>query len=275
MDEISVSLISVSASSDRKSNISNAIESIHRSKDRGAKWIFLPEMFSFHGPYDLLWDAAEEEDGPLNSLLSKTARDLDITLFAGSVPERSPDKTTKKVFNTQYVFSSSGQVIAKYQKIHLFNLKDPSGKPLYCESDGFLAGSSHTVFEHEGWRIALATCYDLRFPQMFAAMTKSRPVDLIVLPAAFTLQTGAYHWHLLNRARAVENLCYLVAANQVGTHSPGKSSFGHSLVVDPWGTIIGDGGSSVGTIHSSIDKSKISKCRTQLPVLDNRRSDTY
>jgi deaminated glutathione amidase len=274
-EKISVSVVSVTATPDKKANLDNVFAKAEQAVRDGASWVALPEMFAFHGPYTELWENAEFERGPLNDRLSEFARRHSIVLFAGSAAERPEASTSGKVYNTQYVFGRNGESIAKYRKTHLFNLKDATGKPLYCESDGYLAGDTCSTVSIDGWKVGLATCYDLRFTGFFEALTKSAPLDCIVIPSAFTYQTGMYHWELLLRARAVENLCYVVAPNQVGIHSPGKQSFGHAMIIDPWGTKLADTGHLQGSVNSTMTRERIQVCRGQLPALNNKRPELY
>lgn len=274
-EKIRVGVVSVTATSDKKHNVENIFTRAEEVVRDGASWVAFPEMFAFHGPYNDLWDNAEFEDGPLNRRISDFARNHGVVVFAGSVGERPSGSNSGKVYNTQYVFGRKGETIAKYRKTHLFNLKDPSGKPLYCESDGYLAGDSLVTLTVDGWKVGLATCYDLRFTGVFSALAKNGPLDCLIIPAAFTHQTGMYHWELLLRARAVENLCYVVAANQVGVHSPGKQSYGHGMIVDPWGTTIADTGHLQGVAVGSMCLDRIKTCRGQLPAIDNKRPELY
>jgi predicted amidohydrolase len=273
--EIFAGLVSMTANSDKKRNIEKAMSGARDVVSRGADWVCLPEMFAFHGSYESLWENAEFEDGSLNEQLSTFARDHKVILFAGSVAERPPGSLDGKVFNTQYVFGRDGSILAKYRKTHLFNLIGPKGEPLYCESDGYLAGSETITLDVDGWRVGLATCYDLRFPEFFASLAKPAALDCLMIPSAFTLQTGMYHWITLLKARAIENLCYVTAANQVGTHSIGKTSYGHALVVDPWGTVIADTGNTEGCALARLSKGQIAAYRAQLPALNNRRPEIY
>lgn len=274
-ETINASVISVTATADKKANIENAFTRAEEAVRMGASWVALPEMFAFHGPYHELWSHAEFENGPLNQRLSDFARRHGVIVFAGSVGERPEGSTGGKIYNTQYVFGRKGELLGKYRKTHLFNLKDTDGKPLYCESDGYLAGDTLTTLTIDGWKVGLATCYDLRFPGLFSSLLKAGPLDCIVIPAAFTHQTGMYHWELLLRARAVENLSYVVAPNQVGTHSPGKQSYGHAMIIDPWGTKIADTGHVEGVATAPLTKARIKTCRAQLPAIDNKRPEIY
>lgn len=274
-EKIRVAVISITATADKHANIETAMTKAEEAVGDGASWVALPEMFSFHGPYGELWENAEFADGPLNARLSEFARRHGVILFAGSVAERPEGSIGGKVYNTQYVFGRRGELLSKYRKTHLFNLKDSNGNPLYCESDGYLAGDSLISLSIEGWRVGLATCYDLRFPGYFGALTTPSPLDVIVIPSAFTMQTGMYHWELLLRARAVENLCYVIAPNQVGMHSPGKQSYGHGVIIDPWGTTLADTGHLPGVALASISSERLNLCRAQLPAIDNRRPELY
>jgi predicted amidohydrolase len=274
-ETVRVAIISITATSDKEKNIEKAFAAAREAVHEGAAWVVLPEMFAYHGPYSDLWQNAEFPDGPLNQRLAAFARDHNIVLFAGSVAERPEGSAKGKVYNTQFIFGRTGNLLAKYRKTHLFNLKDSHGQSLYCESDGYLSGSELVSLKVDGWHIGLATCYDLRFPGVFERLARNGRLDCLIIPAAFTFQTGAYHWELLLRARAVEQLCYVVAPNQVGLHSPGKQSYGHGLIVDPWGTTIADTGHLPGLAIATIKKDCIMACRNQLPALDNRRPELY
>jgi len=274
-DTIYASVVSVTATTDKQANLENIFARAEEAVRTGSKWISLPEMFAFHGPYNELWNNAEFEDGPLNNRLSEFARRHGVVLFAGSVGERPEGSQDGKIYNTQYVFGRKGELLAKYRKTHLFNLMDQTGKALYCESDGYLSGDTLKTVTVDGWRVGLATCYDLRFPDLFGALARTGPLDCLVIPAAFTLQTGMYHWEVLLRARAIENLCYVVAANQVGTHSPGKQSYGNAMIIDPWGTPLANTGHMEGVAVAPMSKSRIKACRGQLPAIDNKRPEIY
>lgn len=292
---ISVAVISLTSTDNVEKNIATAESMVQAAAVRGASWVVLPEMLGFMGPYDKHHDhgvhdadldkATHKAATAAKTLprLSKLAQSLKIILFAGTLAERPADnimgmwqgKEVKKVFNTLYVIGRDGSVLTKYQKIHLFNLTDHLGQPLYCESDGFVPGDSLVSLDIDGFHVGLAICYDLRFPELFRKLARSKPVDTFVIPSAFTLQTGMDHWELLLRARAVENQCYVIASNQTGTHSPGKQSFGHSMVIDPWGHKLCDTGDAVGTATASLTKHRIAEVRGRLPAISNMRNDLY
>ncbi len=271
---------------DKAANLATAEQLIADAAHAGAQWVLLPELFTYHGPYPDLWAAAETEDGPLNQRLATLARQHNIVLFAGSVPERPSDqeaksidlissKGHKKVFNTAYVFGRDGQKIAKYRKVHLFNLNDAQRGLNYCESDGYLSGNDTTRTEIDGWKIALCICYDLRFTGFFGKLATPDVPDIIVIPSAFTKTTGEAHWELLLRARAVEWQSYVIAANQVGEHAPGKQSFGHSMIIDPWGEKLADTGAKAGFVLATLDPRRLDEVRSRLPAIVNRRQDLY
>ncbi len=278
--------ICMTSTEDKQRNIDDALRWVERAAARGADWVLLPEVFAYHGPYDQIHAMGEIEGGPLSDRLAATAKRLNICLFAGSFGEHAApgelaeaDETGRlghrRVFNTCYVFDRQGQRVAKYRKTHLFNLYSPKGEALYCESDGFLAGAEPVSFELDGFRVGLAICYDLRFPSYFERLAKDGPLDVIVLPSAFTLQTGMDHWELLLRARAVEQQCYVLASNQVGDHGPGRSSYGHSMVIDPWGYVVANTGGTQGLACAEAYRSRIQSVRDRLPALSNRRPELY
>jgi predicted amidohydrolase len=286
MKPITLAVVCMTSGPDKVKNIDSAVSYIREAAAKGADWVQLPEMFTFHGPYARAYEQAELEDGPLNQTLSALAKELGIVLFAGTVGERAdadnfPKEALlnkngdKKIFNTSYVFNRDGTLLAKYRKTHLFNLYDESGKPKYCESDGYLAGKMPVSFTVDGYRVALSICYDLRFSQFYAKLSEQGAPDIIAVPSAFTKGTGRYHWELLLRARAVEHQAYVFAANQIGEHEPGKESFGHAMIVDPWGTTLGNTGDSAGIALAPASKETLSEMRAKLPVLINRRPEIY
>jgi predicted amidohydrolase len=276
-----VAAISMTSCPNREANIEQAFQAMEKSAALGAHWILLPEIFNYFGPYKDLYANAEEEGGALFTRISAFAKKHDVVVFAGTVtekpkgPEQKNDKGESRVYNTLYVFDRNGEMIGKYRKTHLFNLLASDGKPLYCESDGFIPGDELKAIDVDGFRVGLSVCYDLRFPEMFLALAKDRPLDVIVMPSAFTQQTGMDHWEVLLRARAIEQQCYVYAANQVGLHYEQKVCYGHSMIVDPWGIKIADSGATAGIALGEISKKRIAQVRAQLPALKNKRRDLY
>ena len=280
---VTLGTICLNSTDDRERNFSKALALVDKAAERGCDWILLPELFSYMGPYDKLWDNAFDDSSPEIRKLSDSAKKHGVVLFAGSVGERPATdvwgewegKKVRRIYNTSYVFGRNGETLAKYRKIHLFNLKDGDGRKLYCESDGFLPGDAVSSITVDGYRVGLCICYDLRFSGMFQKMQSGPLIDVLVAPSAFTLQTGMDHWELLLRSRAVENQCYVFSANQTGVHSPGKQSYGHSMVIDPWGHALCDTGDSEGFAQTIMDPARIAFVRGRLPVLNNLRADLY
>lgn len=278
--------ISLTSGPNKEENIDRAFALVRKAAELGADWVQLPEMWPFMGSYDDIYKMAELEGGPLHASLADLARQLGIVLIAGTVGERPDldhlpesekvnDLGQKKVFNTTYVFGRDGQTLAKYRKIHLFNLLGEDGRPRYSESAGYIAGNKPVTVTIEGWRLGLTICYDLRFPELYDYLGKESSPDVLAVPSAFTKMTGAAHWELLLRARAVERQCYVFAANQTGTHAQDKESFGHSMVIDPWGVVQATTGSDVGIAMALVDKDVIRSVRAKLPALANRRPEIF
>ena len=246
-------------------NIATMQKLVAQAAAAGANWVLLPEYWAIMGLRDADKLAVAEPYGAgiLQTALAQTAQQHQIHLFGGTIPLASP--TPDKVHNSLLVYSPNGECLSRYDKIHLFNYQTASER--YCESDTLLAGERIPKLEINGWRVAQGICYDLRFPELFRAQA---PADLIMLPAAFTYSTGKAHWDLLLRARAVENQCYLVAAAQTGTHENGRRTFGHSMIIDPWGDIIAMQPENEGIALATIDKARIQAIRANLPALQHR-----
>lgn len=285
-ETLTFAAISMTSGPDKTQNIAVAFDLVQKAAAAGADWVQLPEMWPFMGSYDDIYDRAEREGGPLHQALAALARQLGIVLIAGTVGEK-PDREAlpeplrvnergqRRVFNTTYVFGRDGAPLAKYRKIHLFNLIGEDGRPRYSESAGYIAGDCPVAVTIDGWRLGLTICYDLRFPELFAALSGDALPDVLAVPSAFTKMTGAAHWELLLRARAVERQCYVFAANQTGTHAPEKESYGHGMIVDPWGVVQASTGPDVGIALARVEKRVIREVRAKLPALANRRPEIF
>ena len=282
-----VATICMNSLNNKESNIKKAKQLILSAKNAGADWILLPEMFTYIGPYEHLIENSELPNGPLNLELSKLAKQEKICIFAGTVPELpslsskpmdrlKENPSIEKVYNTLYGFSSDGKEIVKYRKTHLFSLDSFSkNQKNLCESDGFLAGDEITSCIYEGWNMGFAICYDIRFPSLTQAMCRQRPLDILFVPAAFTKATGSLHWVCLLRARAIELQCYVVASNQVGKHQKNHETFGHSLVISPYGEVIADSQEKEGFVLGEVDLNIVEKFRNSIPISNNKRTDLY
>jgi len=283
-EELNLATISILAKDDVPANVHQAFRCIDRAAELGADWVLLPEVWTYQGPYEGLIAAADQSRGMIYEQLAAKAAEHQICIFAGSYAERAEEFDPKlankqgqpRVHNVSYVFDRFGKEQAFYRKTHLFNLFDDHGKPRYCESDGYIPGDELQVFDLEGWRVGLTICYDLRFPGLYQAMNRlGAPMDLVTVPAAFTLETGKDHWELLLRARAVELQCYVLAANQFGENQPGRRCYGHSMVVDPWGDKLADTGEYEGIAFARVSKENLQRIRAKLPALQNQRQELY
>jgi nitrilase len=249
-------------------NLAHAAERVEAAAADGAKLIVLPEMFAHLGPWQAMLAAAEPIPGPTSQFLSALARRLRIVLVGGSFCERDP--VDGRVYNTSLIFDSTGQQVARYRKIHLFDVELP-GEVSYHESAWLAAGDRVSVVATECGRIGQAICYDLRFAELFLCMSRAAN-DLICIPAAFTATTGRAHWEVLLRARAIENQAYVIAPNQIGKHTEQFETFGHSAIIDPWGTVLAVASDECGYIAADVDLEHLQKIRRRLPALEHRRA---
>jgi nitrilase len=246
-------------------NLAEARRLIEKAAEQGARLVVLPEYFPIMGMTDTDKIAVREQPGigPIQSFLSETARRLKIWLVGGSIPLAA--STPDKVLNTCLVFDEHGKQVARYDKIHLFNLE--LGNERYQEANTIEPGKQVVVVDSPFGRIGLAICYDLRFPELFRSM---KNVDIIVLPSAFTETTGKMHWEPLVRARAIENLSYVIAAAQGGYHVSGRETHGHSMIVDPWGRVLDQMARGSGVVIAEVNRGYQASLRASLPALSHR-----
>jgi nitrilase len=251
---------------DVAANLATARRLLESAAAQGARLVGLPEYFCLIGlqDRDKLAIAEELGNGPIQAMLAEAARELGLFIIGGTLPLKtdSPDH----VRNACLVFDPAGQRIARYDKIHLFAFDN--GREAYDEGRVLQAGSEPVAFEVDGLRVGLSVCYDLRFPELYRGLA---PCDLLAVPAAFTHTTGLAHWELLLRARAVENQCYVMAPAQGGTHSNGRRTFGHSMVIDPWGQVLAVQAEGEGVVMAEVDPARIAQVREQLPALAHRK----
>jgi predicted amidohydrolase len=265
-------------------NLAQARALIAQAAQAGAELVALPEYFCLMGLRDAdklaaaepLADAAapQSEREPIQHMLAQAAREHGIWVIGGTLPLEGPQ--ADRVFNTVLVFDPQGRRVARYDKIHLFCFDD--GERHYNEAATLTPGSQPVSFEMQDragqpWHIGLSVCYDLRFPELFRHLGKIKPLDLIVLPAAFTDTTGKAHWELLLRARAVENLCHVLAPAQGGQHENGRRTFGHSIAIGPWGEVLAAQAEGPGVVLADLDQARQRTVRTQLPALTHRVLD--
>jgi len=260
-----VAAIQTVSGPDVAANLALAGQLVAEAAQAGARLAVLPEYFGIMGLRDTDKLAAAEADGtgPIQAFLSDTARRHGIWLIGGSVPLRSPDPA--RVFNSLLVYDDTGARAARYDKIHLFGL-DLAGEK-FSEARTIVPGHDVRTVDSPFGRIGLSVCYDVRFPELYRAMGE---VDIIVVPSAFTSTTGRAHWETLLRARAIENLAYVVAPAQGGVHPSGRETHGHSMVIDPWGAVLACREKSPGIVIATIDPSYRKRMRQSLPALAHR-----
>jgi nitrilase len=251
-------------------NLAAARRLVARAADEGAELVALPEYFCIMGlsDRDKLGVAEEQGDGPIQSMLSDAAREHGVWLIGGTVPLASADP--EHVFNASLAYASDGSLAARYDKTHLFRYTDAEQQ--FDERRVLREGAAPVAFDADGWRVGMSVCYDLRFPELYRALTRAAPCDLLAVPSAFTATTGRAHWEVLLRARAIENQAYVIAPAQGGRHESGRRTWGHSLIVDPWGELLGvreDDGE--GVVIASLDRARLAAVREQLPALQHRR----
>jgi len=257
-------------------NLETARRLVARAAGEGAQLVVLPEYFCFMGAgdRDKLAIAEAPGTGPIQRMLAETAREHRVWLIGGTLPLTLDDGGAKdgvavdRVMNADLVFSPRGELAARYDKMHLFAYDN--GSERYDEGRTLRAGSTPVAFDADGVRVGLSVCYDLRFPELYRALMRP-PCDVLSVPSAFTYTTGTAHWEVLLRARAIENQCYVVAAAQGGTHEHGRRTFGHSLVIDPWGEVVACLDEGEGVVVAELQRERIDSVRRQLPALEHRR----
>jgi deaminated glutathione amidase len=266
---VKVAGIQMASSPNVASNLTEAERLITIAVEQGAKIVVLPEYFCIMGAKESDKVGAREKagDGPIQRFLSKMAHEFEIWLIGGTVPLVS--NFPNKVRNSCLVYNDKGEQVARYDKIHLFGLD--LGTEHYHEENTIESGNEVVVVETPYGKIGLSVCYDLRFPELYRAMGA---VDIIVIPSAFTETTGKAHWESLIRARAIENLCYVIAPAQGGYHLSGRETHGNSMIVDPWGVILDRLPRGSGVVIANINRDYQTSLRNSLPALKHRTIKT-
>lgn len=250
-------------------NLLEAGKLISEATKAGAKLVALPENFALMGLHEFDKVKQREVDGQglIQDFLSETAKKHAAWIVAGTVPLVADDDN--KIRAACLIYNDRGERVGRYDKIHLFDVSVPDTGEEYRESDSIEKGDEPLVIETPFGKLGIAICYDIRFPEFSRKMTK-KGVEIIVTPSAFTAETGAAHWEVLLRARAIENLCYVIAPNQGGFHLNGRKTYGHSMVIDPWGVVLDCYKTGAGFASADIDIEKLAKVRTSFPVLTHR-----
>ncbi len=265
--ELRIAAIQLCSTADLAANLSTCRALSERAASEGARVVVLPECFPFlgQGERDKLAIAEDlDRGGPIVGMLRELSTKRGIWMIGGGMPEvvpGDPDRT----YNTAVVIDPAGAIAARYRKIHLFDIDIPGS--VLKESAATCAGDRRVTVDIDGAKVGLSICYDVRFPELYRALVKTDGAEILLVPAAFTAHTGAAHWHLLLRARAVEDQAYVIAAAQWGKHNAKRESYGHTLAIDPWGTVIGEQAEGDGVVMATLDGAVVERRRTQMPCL--------
>jgi predicted amidohydrolase len=264
-----IGLAQMNSQDNKEDNLKSAEALIDEMAAMGAELIVLPEYFLYLGPDDGVRSNAEPVTGTSLNRIRQKAIDHKIYVHAGSFPELDGET----IYNTSIVFNPEGGVIAKYRKIHMFDVKLPGGTAV-SESETMTPGSEVVTVGIDRINMGLTICYDLRFPELFRRLALAG-AQLIVVPSAFTMETGRDHWQLLLRARAVENLCWIAAPAQCGTAPPDQSTYGRSMLVNPWGLVVAQASDYVTCVVADLDIDLLQRIRTSFPALSHVRHDLF
>lgn len=271
MRKYQVGIVQLSSGEDKEENLNRICGYIQEAAENGARLVVLTEnMNVIAGASLLASDFAEDESGETYQRISDAAKRLGVYIHGGSWAEKIPGDS--RVYNTSFLFSPKGELLAKYRKLHTFDIILPTGKTVR-ESEEVAAGDSIVTVETELGVFGLAICYDLRFPEVYRLMAE-RGAQILFNPSNFTLPTGKDHWEPLLRARAIENSCYMIAPNQIGRNAR-LTAFGSSMVIDPWGTVVARAKEEPGVTMAEIDLDYLDRVRARMQTLENRRTDIY
>jgi predicted amidohydrolase len=262
-----VALVQMRSAMEPKANIAAALAAIEEAKSAGADYVLTPEMTNIIAKRDrMMATIVDEERDPTLAALREAARKHSLYVHIGSLAiKASPERAA----NRSFLIDRRGDVVARYDKIHMFDV-DLAGGESYRESHSYRPGDLAVVADLPWGRLGVTICYDLRFPALYRALAEAG-ASFLSIPSAFTKPTGEAHWHVLMRARAIENGCFVFAAAQGGRHESGRESFGHSLIVDPWGQILAEGGTEPAVILADVDPAQVTAARSRIPSLHHGR----
>jgi nitrilase len=251
-------------------NLIEAGRLIDKAAAQGARLVVLPENFAIMGKTETgkLEVAEDDGKGPIQDFLARTAERHKLWLVGGTIPIRGSDPGKARA--ACLVYDDKGRRVGRYDKIHLFDVCVPGTEETYKESNTVEAGEDALVLDTPFGRLGLTVCYDIRFPELYRQMA-SVGMDILAVPSAFTARTGAAHWEVLVRARSVENLCYTIAANQGGFHLNGRETYGHSMIVDPWGLVLNKLPQGAGVVTAEFDRDRLEKVRAAFPALEHTK----
>ncbi len=267
MQSIKVAVCQMRSTEDTEANLQQAESLVHAAKADGAQLIALPENVPFLRIQSKENHAETIETGANVRFFQALARECEVAILLGSFQQCSDE--VERVHNTSLLIAPDGQIAGKYEKIHLFDIDIP-GSVTLKESDNVKPGTQTVVADLLGTRWGMSICYDLRFPELYRQLL-DKGAEVLLVPAAFTLQTGKDHWEVLLRARAIENQCYLLAPGQWGHHGGIRNSYGNSMIIDPWGQVIARCSDGVGFVTARLDANRLREVRQNLPCADHRR----
>lgn len=264
-------VVQLQVSPDVQRNLKTASDLVRRAAADGATLIVLPEMVDFRGKDEEIPNIKTDIPGPVSNHFAELARELNIWLQAGSIHENIEGQS--RTYNTALLFNPDGDEVARYRKIHLYDVQIP-GRVDALESNSVAPGSEVVSATIDGHTAGLTICYDIRFPELYRQLA-DRGAEIVFLPAAFTMYTGKDHWETLIRARAIENQCFLLASGTYGVDEAGKATYGRSMIVDPWGTVLATVPDGDGYAVANLDFDYLKRIRQELPSLANRRGDVF
>lgn len=268
---IRIACLQVNSGSDYQTNLETVTVMAREAAGAGAQFILTPEYaLMMDGSGKVMRERALTADGaPALGELQALARELGVWFLAGSLTLRSDDE---RIVNRSFLISAAGQVVASYDKIHMFDVTLPDGR-MIRESSTYKPGARAVVTDTPWGKLGMTVCYDLRFPGLFRTLAQAG-AQMITVPSSFQRQTGKAHWHTLLRARAIENECFIIAPAMCGDHQGNRQTYGHTLIIDPWGEIIADGGEAPGIVYADIDVARVAKIRGMMPSLEHDRPFT-
>ncbi|MBM3598758.1 MAG: carbon-nitrogen hydrolase family protein [Alphaproteobacteria bacterium] len=268
---VKIALIQTNSQREREPNTAFVIEQARASRAAGAEFITTPEIVGMFEPTRarVMEKARIESEDPSLAAFRDLARELGCWFLVGSLAVRTEEAGDGRLANRSFLLDGHGNIVARYDKIHMFDV-DIAGDRKYRESESYRPGRRAVLAETPWGRLGMTVCYDLRFPHLYRALAQGG-AEFITIPAAFTQKTGEAHWHVLMRARAIETGCFVVAPAQCGEHAEGRRTFGHSIVVAPWGEVLADGGASPGTSIAEIDFDRVAEARRMVPSLSHDR----
>ncbi|WP_226502874.1 MULTISPECIES: carbon-nitrogen hydrolase family protein [Pseudomonas] len=269
---MSFAVIQMVSQPDVATNLAQARALLEQAAERGARLAVLPENFAAMGRKDAaaIGRAEAKGEGPILPWLKQTARDLTLWIVAGTIPLPPADEPDAKVRACSLLVDDQGEIVARYDKLHLFDVDVADARGRYRESDDYAHGQQVVVVDTPVGRLGLSVCYDLRFPELYTALREAG-AELITAPSAFTAVTGAAHWDILIRARAIESQCYMLAAAQGGIHPGPRETYGHAAIIDPWGRVLTQQDSGEAVLLADRDSNEQASIRARMPVSSHRR----